>query len=113
MSNKDSEPPADADVVVLRGPTQDGEGVEVLRARNGDVETGELRTVRPGASVKGVEIVRLVAREGSPLIWNVKVEYDGRARAGAGPAKVSSRAYREGWDSIFGKSEKPDEPALN
>jgi hypothetical protein len=120
MSNQDSDPPDDADVVVLRGPTQDGEGVEVLRARNGNVEAGEMRAVRPGASIKGVEIVRLLAREGSPMVWNVKVEYDGRekgtegcARDGHGPAKVSSRAYRDGWDAIFGKDEAPEEPVLN
>lgn len=120
MSKQDSEPPADADdVVVVRGPTQDGEGVEVLRARKGAVETGELRSVRPGSPVQGLEVVRLIAREGSPLIWNVRVEYDGRdcaaqqgqaaVREGHGPAKVSSRAYRDGWDAVFGCCEDSPE----
>ena len=113
MSDDDSTAD-DQDVVVLRGPTDDGEGVSVLRARNGSVESAELRAVKQGASIEGAELIRLLPRQGSPVVWNVRVEYDGRASSQhAGPAKVSSRAYRRGWDAIFGEEVDGDERALN
>jgi hypothetical protein len=122
--SKDETESQDRDVVVLRGPTEDGEGIAVYRARDGNLEAGELRALKQGAPMSG-EVVRLVPREGSPVLWNVRVEFDARETAApepaaattggkghAGPARVSTRAYREGWDAIF-SSREPGDSQLN
>jgi hypothetical protein len=57
------------DVLLLQGPTEDGAGVRVLRARQEHVELGELRTIREGQSITGGEVVRLHAREGSRALY--------------------------------------------
>jgi hypothetical protein len=111
--------PKDQDVVLMCGKTSDGEGVRVLRSRaSGEPEAGELRSVKPGEPIQGAELVRLSPRQESPLIWDVHVEYDGRAnKSHAGPARVASSAYRRNWDQVFGKDDAEgtdvDEPALN
>ena len=96
------------DVVVLQGPTEDGGGIRVIRAREArdggeKVEIGEVRPLRDGQSVTG-EVVSLHPRaageQGGPRVCDVKVLYDSRARSG--PAQVATNAYRESWDAIFG-----------
>ncbi len=103
---------ASKDVVLVHSPTEDQQGVKVLRVRDGTLETGEIRPLREGASLQGVEIVKLKEREGSPVLWDVDVQYDGRAKGTShpGPARVTSREYRQNYDTIFGSSPlaKPD-----
>jgi hypothetical protein len=97
------------DVVLVHGQTDDGEGVRVLRSRPGKIEAAELRAVKQGAPIHGGELVRLRAREGSPVLWDVEVEYDGRTDGKhKGPMRVSTRAYRDNWDRIFGGSTPSD-----
>ncbi|MBI5536440.1 MAG: hypothetical protein HY898_27205 [Deltaproteobacteria bacterium] len=114
---KDPEPDpkpkeADADkhdVVLVHGQTEDGEGVRVLRSRPGKIEAAELRAIKQGVPIQGAEVVRLRERDGSPVLWDVEVEYDGRDEAShKGPSRVSSRAYRDNWDRIFGDSSAGD-----
>lgn len=88
-------------MVFVYGKTEPDEGLRVLRARpNGDVEVGQLRSVREGQPIHG-ELVALRPREGSPLI-DVQVLHDARPPATGRPAKVATAAFRAGWDRIFG-----------
>ena len=107
---------APQDVVILGPPTADGAGVHVLRAREEKVEVGELRALEEGRPIVG-EIVTLAPRKDNPRVCDVKDSYRAPSSAGAttalalahkGPAKVSTGAYRDGWDEIFGK--KPPGP---
>lgn len=104
------------DVVILGPPTADGAGVHVLRARDEKVEVGELRALEEGRPIVG-EIVTLAPRKDNPRVCDVKDSYrapsatgatDALALAHKGPVKVSTEAYRDGWDEIFGK--KPPGP---
>ncbi len=104
--NKDGDP---LDVVLVHGKALDGDATRVLRIRPGRMEAGEVRPVRDGESLApGGEVVRLIPREGTPLVYDVKVEYqvpaasEVPARSGAGPAQVATQAYRDSWERTFG-----------
>ena len=92
--------------MLLGPPTADGAGVHVIRARDEHIETGELRALQEGRPITG-EVVTLKPRKENPHICDVADSYAphaaGAAEAGhKGPARVTSKAYREGWDEIFG-----------
>ncbi len=96
------------DVVLLHGATVDGQGARVVRARPGQLETGEVRPLREGQPLTpGGEVVRLVERAGTPCLYDVKVDYEvpgTRApseRSASGPAQVATRAYRDSWERTF------------
>ncbi len=106
-----SDEKAPADVVLMHGRTEDGEGIRVLRAREGKVEAGELRTMKQGVPLASGEVVCLTQRAEHPLLWDVKVQCRVEAGKGhGGPARVASRAYRRNWDNIF-KPADVDEPS--
>ena len=98
------------DVVLLHSPTPDGEGVRVLRAREGRLEAGEVRPMKEGQPLVSGEVVSLTPRAESPALCDVKVQYAAPKREAAtgpalphkGPALVNSQDYRERWDAIFG-----------
>jgi hypothetical protein len=111
------EPQAD-DVVLLGGPTDDGEGVRVLRARQERVEVGEVRPMKEGKPLTGGEIVKLVPRAKSPRVCDVEVLAKVSPPASAsparvGPAQVATHEYRESWERIFGGEEKRAAGMLN
>lgn len=109
------------DVVFLHGPSESGEGVRVIRKRDDAIELGELRPLREGQPIHG-EVVRLSQREEHALLFDCEVVMPApqRAEKGAppkepspepraprqlghkGPPRVTSDAYRGGWDAIFG-----------
>jgi hypothetical protein len=96
---------AGADVVLLAGPTDDGEGIRVIRSRDERLESGEVRPLKDGKPLGSGEVVRLAPRAGSPRVCDVEV----LARVGApertgGPPKVATNAYRDSWERIFGES---------
>jgi hypothetical protein len=109
-------PASGPDIALIGGPTENG--VQILRMREGQVELGELRAQPEGKPILG-ESVRLHAREDHPGVFDVETIARGplakRPQQAApalpasrkGPAKVSSEAYRTGWDSIFKTSGKP------
>ncbi len=118
------------DVVLLHGRTDDNEGYRAVRAREGRVELAEIRPARDGRPLTGSELVRLRPRPELPLLCDVEVlfrgeapdsegtaEREGQREAAAGtghegPARVTSRSYRENWDEIFRpRSRKPRGPA--
>jgi hypothetical protein len=103
------------DVVLLQGPTDDGAGVRVLRARENRLETGEIRPLKDGQPLVAGEVVKLVPREKSrvcdvQVIAKIGAKEAGVARAATsaqvGPAQVATRAYRDSWDRIFGEPVK-------
>lgn len=101
------------DVVLVHSPTDDGRGWRVLRKREERLEVGTIQPVEEGKPLHG-ELVALKPREGTPL-FDVEVQY-APPRAHAGPARVSSEAYRSGWDAIFGgggiDAAEPADPPL-
>lgn len=103
------------DVVLLHSPTPDGEGVRVLRAREGRIEAGEVRPMKEGQPLHAGELVTLTPRNETPALCDVKVQYKApnaatttassdasAALSHKGPALVNSSAYRDRWEEIFG-----------
>jgi hypothetical protein len=105
--------PGDFDVVLPRGKTADGEGTQVLRARPGRIEAGEVRPMREGKPLTAGEVVSLTPRADAPAFFDVKVEHvvEGPVAKGTahGPAQVATAEYRESWERTFG----PGSRALN
>ncbi|MGB5546024.1 MAG: hypothetical protein WCB63_13165 [Polyangiales bacterium] len=98
------------DVVLIYGKSDDGQQYEVLRQRGSRIEAGTMQQLEQGRPIHG-EVVRLSAREDSPLLFDVEVQHDARPAAGR-PAKVATDRYREGWESIWAKK-KPGKHSLN
>jgi len=98
------------DLALVAGPTEDGEGAQVLRLRDGTLSTGELRPLREGHDLRARELVQLRAIEGHDRAFEVEVVQagDGDAasdtteRPSSGPARVSNPGYRRNWERVFG-----------
>jgi hypothetical protein len=98
------------DVVLLHGPTEDGEGAHVIRARGQTIEAGEVRPMREGRALPPTsEVVKLTPRKESQWLYDVRVQHvvapanePGSDGARSGPAQVATRAYRESWERTFG-----------
>jgi hypothetical protein len=95
--------------VIVGGPSEDGQGVSILRVREDRVEAGELRAATEGKPIVG-ELVKLTPRAEHQRLFDVEVLARGprpkpteaRGRAHKGPPRVASGSYRSGWDRIFG-----------
>jgi len=113
------------DVALLYAPTDDGLGARVVRARNGALETGEVRPAKEGQPVNKGELVRLRPRQDTPCFCDVEVLYkdpaarpqpkepESEPKGGAslsGPAQVATEQYRDNWDRIFGASRRRSAP---
>jgi hypothetical protein len=106
------------DIALVTGPTEDGEGVRVVRFRDDAVSAGEVRPVEEGKPLaEGAEIVRLKPRPGSQVpAFDVERIYKREvapARAVKGPAKIATPAYRSNWETIFGAPSSNDDAAPN
>ena len=115
------------DVALLYAPTEDGKGARVIRARDGTLETGEVRPVQDGQPLNQGQLVRLSPRPGAPCVCDVDVVYQAGAderpadppssEASRGrPAQVANDDYRASWDRIFGagaRRSKRGDPTLN
>lgn len=112
-NDKAPAPPAH-DLVLVHGRTDDGEGLRAIRSRPDRLELAELRPLREGRPIGEHEVVALHRRAESPVLWDVEVQYDPKAPATGheGPARVTSRRYRENWDAIFARPDPtlPTEP---
>jgi len=101
------------DVVLPLGPTEDGSGLKVLRARGESVEAGEVRPIEQGKPIH-TEVVKLSPREDAPWLCDVEVTYSpkkngtppAQAKAHKGPAQVATNTYRTRWEEVFG-AKKP------
>ncbi len=102
----DEAPKPSPDVVLLAGPTDDGGGMRVLRARQDRLETGEIRPLQEGVPIRG-EVVTLKPRENTPQICDVEVAYTPPPVEHKGPAQVATQAYRDHWDDVFGQEPRP------
>jgi len=113
------------DVVLLHSPTESGDGIRVLRKRDDTIELGELRPMREGQPIHG-DVVRLTQRSEHAMLYDCEVMVPAQkprelpaaekaektekvdaasapaAASHKGPARVTSEAYRGGWDAIFG-----------
>jgi len=103
--------PDEFDVVMMHGPTEDGGGSKVLRARPGRIEAGEVRPMAEGRPLApGGEVVHLEQRTDAKGLFDVRVDYkvpdatttDVQSTPLTGPAQVATRAYRDSWDRTFG-----------
>jgi hypothetical protein len=114
MMADDQDKPAKSprDVVMLHGPTEDGEGVRALRARDDRIEVAELRRVKEGKPLTTGELVRLHPRVEAPFLCDVEVllEKDRTSDVPGhkGPPRVSSRTYRRNWESVFSGAHPKD-----
>ncbi len=95
------------DVVLVGPPTEDGEGRTALRSRPGRLDLAELRPAVEGRDIGDGELVHLKARE-APNIFDVDVLYGEGERAG--PPRVASDAFRDGWELVFGLAAAGDPP---
>jgi hypothetical protein len=96
-----------SDVVLLAGPTADGEGIRVVRAREDRLEAGEVRPLKEGKPLGSGEIVKLAPREKTPRVCDVEVLAKVPGPAQTKPAQVATKAYRESWERIFGEEPAP------
>ena len=136
----DGEPsePSAADLALIHGVTEDGEGLRIIRRRGETLEAGAVRPLREGRPIQG-ELVKLRPRPEFPLLCDVEVELPVRAlsppqasegrpaqsraretpgplegapqhppRSGRGPAQVASELYRRNWDVIWAPLEKKE-----
>lgn len=111
-------PEAKHDVVFVHGPSEDGNGVRVLRHRPGVLQVGELRATQEGKPIHG-EVVKLTQRKEHQQLFDVEVlvpEPSIKATSGehvrstSGPAQVASDMYRANWDAIFAAPKRLNKP---
>ena len=99
------------DIAILHGPTEDGEGARLLRLKDGEVFSGEIRPAREGQPVDQHELVRLRPLHPHLPVCEVEVLHAPKpspdSRPSTGPARVSNRRYRQNWNTIFGTPRKP------
>jgi hypothetical protein len=99
--------PADFDVVLPQGPTEDGRGVKMIRLRPEGPSTGVFYPVEEGKPLQpGADVLKLSRRRGALPLFDVETVFSAAEAAEpprAGPPKVVSDAYRDGWDAVFGR----------
>lgn len=107
------------DLVLVHGHTPDGSGLNVLRARDRQLEIGTVRPLEEGRPIQG-EVVKLTPRPEMPNLYEAETQYAAPATESAapsksseeaaapsgrsashGPAQVASDAYRKNWDAIW------------
>lgn len=99
------------DLALVFGPSDDGQGFNVLRRRAGSeaVEAGTLRPLREGHAITG-EVVQLQPRPEAPFLFDCETDEElstPRAPSLVGPAQVATDEYRRGWDAIWGQRARP------
>lgn len=108
------------DVALIHGVTPDGEGLQIVRARENRLELGAVRPLREGAPLTG-EVVSLRPRPNFPALCDVETHFKPPAAKASdvsvkslaprsGPAQVATEAYRRNWDAIW--SERRDKSKL-
>jgi len=81
-----------------------GSHIEGTRERqDGNLEQLELTSADEGRPMQpGEELVEAVATD-EPGIWRMRTLYTHK-----GPSRANSKAYREGYDAVFGKKTVSD-----
>ncbi len=99
------------DVALLYSRSEDGQSYGVLRRRKDEIQVGTLRALEEGKPIHG-EVVTLRQRADSSVLFDVETEHAvAPMRKPSGPARITTREYRKGWDSIW--SAKSGSCALN
>ena len=100
-------------VVLLEPPKE--EGSRALVVQGDRVEEGTIGGMKEGQSLNGRDVIQLGPHPQSPFVFNLMErvsfssdEPDPSDEGGKGPAKVTSRAYRASYDSIFGRKGNDD-----
>jgi hypothetical protein len=110
------------DLVLVHGRTPDGNGLNVLRARDQQLELGTMRPLEEGRPIQG-EVVKLTSRPEMPNLYDAETQFEPANAAGSakasdeapapdsrsknnGPAQVASEAYRKNWDAIWKRPAK-------
>ena len=113
------------DVALLYAPTDDGKGARILRARDGNIEAGEVRPAKDGQPLQGAELVRLEPRPDAPCVCDVHVLHQAEKRDASvpsvtpaveptgRPAQVATDDYRLNWDRVFGGKRAKRDTSLN
>jgi hypothetical protein len=91
-----------SDDFAILGPPADGGGNHVLRHRpDCSWEAGIVKPLEDGKPING-ELVYLRPREDGGPGYAVESIDAGLPVRPSGPSMVNSRAFRDGWDGIFG-----------
>lgn len=90
--------------------SDDGKRALVLRKKGDELSMGELAPLEAGKPITG-EVVSLSQREEHPALYDVKSEYVPPQRDTVGPARVSTKSYRDGWDSLWGQKGRKRRPS--
>ncbi|MEJ1960354.1 MAG: hypothetical protein WDO56_01870 [Gammaproteobacteria bacterium] len=109
--------PVSSDVALIHGVAPDGNGFQIVRARDNRVELGIVRPLREGAPITG-DVVTLRPRPNFPALCDVETHYKPALptapvegadssppllAARTGPAQVATDEYRRNWDAIWSK----------
>jgi hypothetical protein len=107
--------PKTADIAIVGGPTEDGQGAHVLRIRDGNLSAGELRPLREGEPITHSEVVRLHPMDGQRRVCEVEVLHAPAQEKTPKPqqtqepqrrARVSTPSYRKNWSAVFEQKKK-------
>ncbi len=102
------------DVMLIRGVSEDGQSLAVLRARDDRVEAGIIRAVTEDEPpAPDSELLKLTPRADAPFVCDVETQVPAglinasggsdRKPAHHGPAQVASPNYRTNWDRIWNR----------
>lgn len=109
------------DLVLIHGADARRRELHVLRRRRDRVEAGVVRAAEEGRPISG-DLVRLKPWRDFPLVCDVETILSAEELTGAaepsrpattgheGPPRVSTDAYRRGWDLAFGHREDDGAP---
>lgn len=94
---------AGRDAFVPTGRMSDGSIVGVRHRACGDSEAGVMKILKDGEAIPNVEGGEIaMLRGGGEGPWDVETLYRCGEGSPKGPAKVSTEAYRTGWEGVFG-----------
>jgi hypothetical protein len=115
------------DIAILHGPTEDGQGQQVLRLRHGQLSAGEIRPVKEGQDLTQRELVRLRPLPDHEGVCEVEVLHGEPPASPASarspdsqpdaqpslqrPARVATERYRKNWSTIFHGKRKARGPS--
>jgi len=91
---------------IVQGPDASGSSL-MLRHGHGHTTVGTLTPCRDGKPVHPeAELVNVEERPDGSLSCETLWSPDDAPSASTGPAKVTSPAYRSGWDAIWGTPDR-------
>ncbi len=113
MSQADGPKNKGDDVLFVHSPSEEGNGLRVIRKRSDTLEFGELRALEEGRPIHG-EVVSLAQRTEHERLFDVKVLMPApetkQMESRSGPPQVATEAYRSNWEHIFGDRPADSKP---